>query len=94
MKLNATLWEVDVPGTDATSGQHVGRHVFIGSASSREQAIQAAYDTYVAAALYQRSGCEIPAGTSIWDFSARGLRPGMRLAFEDTGPGGLTCRPL
>ncbi|OEJ21581.1 hypothetical protein AS594_39300 [Streptomyces agglomeratus] len=72
-----SLWEIDVPIKDDTG--RTGWHVFAGLATDRAEALKAAQDVYREAVRRQQDGDEIPAGNAKWDWSARALRPGWDL---------------
>ncbi|MEU2454802.1 hypothetical protein ABZ605_32525 [Streptomyces sp. NPDC012765] len=75
------MWEVDVPIEHADTGER-GVHVFTGLAEDGEEALKAAQRAWETALLYTMAGRDVPAVSNRTDWSARGLRAGWSLRWE------------
>ncbi|MFG2298459.1 hypothetical protein [Streptomyces sp. NPDC048603] len=82
------LWQVDVPiervGTD-----EYGVHVFTGLAETGHEARQAARRAWETALLHAMADDDIPAAAHRTDWSARGLRPGWNLRWDQATHKGI-----
>ena len=73
--------EVDVPIQRTDNPTTRGRHVFVGEAWSRHEAIRIAHEVYETALTASRTGREIP-GRRRDGWASRGLRPGWELDWK------------
>ncbi|AJF70452.1 hypothetical protein [Streptomyces vietnamensis] len=75
------MWEVDVPIERAGTGER-GVHVFTGLAENGREARQAAQRVWETALLHTMANQDIPTAASCTDWSARGLRAGWVLLWD------------
>ncbi|MFJ3817802.1 hypothetical protein [Streptomyces sp. NPDC090056] len=82
------MWEVDVPTERIDTGER-GAHVCTGLAENGHQARQAAQRALETAFLYIMADQDIPTATRRTDWSARGLRPGWNLHWDQAEHKGI-----
>ncbi|WP_327388885.1 hypothetical protein [Streptomyces sp. NBC_01207] len=75
------MWEVDVRIEHVSTGER-GLHVFTGLAENGHEARKAARRAWEMALLHTMADQDIPAATSHTDWSARGLRAGWDLRWD------------
>ncbi|WP_133900277.1 hypothetical protein [Streptomyces sp. KS 21] len=81
MTMPQFMWEVDVPIEHAGTGER-GVHVFTGLAENGREARQAAQRAWETALLHTLAGQDVPEVSNRTDWSARGLRAGWKLRWD------------
>ncbi|MFD9078248.1 hypothetical protein [Streptomyces erythrochromogenes] len=86
--MQQVMWEVDVP-IERVGTSERGVHVFTGLAESGREARQAAQRAWETALLHTLAGRDVPAPAHRTDWSARGLRPGWNLRWDQAEHKGI-----